>query len=138
VIGTEAQTQAAQTHTAQTRTAQAWLRAIPSHELPPGTLREVRIGGRRVMVGRLRSGEAVATAAACPHEQADLAGGRMWSDAVDCPLHHYLFDLRTGRNLYPIPQYPAWKREQVGDLTLRTYPCREDGGWILVALNSPR
>jgi nitrite reductase/ring-hydroxylating ferredoxin subunit len=125
VIGTES----------QAHTAQAWCRAIPSDELPPGTLREVRIEGRRMMVGRLWSGEAVATAAACPHEQAPLADGRIWSDAVDCPLHHYLFDLRTGRNLYPIPQYPAWKRAQVGDLVLRTYPCREDEGWVQVALD---
>lgn len=114
---------------------QTWHRALPSEELPPGALRELRIEGRRVMMGRLRSGEAAATAAACPHEQAPLADGTLWGDAVDCPLHHYLFDLRTGRNLYPIPQYPAWKREEVGDFTLRTYPCREEEGWVLVALD---
>ena len=115
-----------------------WHRALPSEELPPGTLREVRIEGRRVMVGRLRSGEPVATAAACPHQQAPLADGRIHGDAVDCPRHHYLFDLRTGRNLYPLPQYPQWKRREMGDLTLRTHACREEDGWILVCLDPSR
>ena|SRR5438093_8979742 len=113
-----------------------WHRALPSQELAPGTLREIRIEGRRVMVGRLRSGEAVATVAACPHEQAPLAEGRIYNDAVDCPRHHYLFDLRTGRNLYPTPQYPEWKRQEVGDLTLRTHLCREEDGWILISLDA--
>jgi nitrite reductase/ring-hydroxylating ferredoxin subunit len=60
----------------------------------------------------------------------------MWGDAVDCPLHHYLFDLRTGSNLYPVPVYPAWKREEVGDLGLRIYPCREEEGWVLVSVEN--
>lgn len=92
----------------------------------------MRVEGRRIMLARLRSGEVVATAAACPHEQASLAEGMIRGEAVDCPRHHYLFDLCTGRNLYPMPIYPQWKREQVGDLTLRIYSCREEGGWILV------
>jgi hypothetical protein len=28
--------------------------------------------------------------------------------------------------------YPRWKREEVGCLVLRTFPCREESGWILV------
>ncbi|MGH2707302.1 MAG: Rieske (2Fe-2S) protein, partial [Actinomycetota bacterium] len=48
-------------------------RTLRSDELAPGTLREVRVEGRRVMLARLRSGEVVATGAACPHEAAPLA-----------------------------------------------------------------
>ena len=73
-----------------------------------------------------------ATAPTCPHEAARLADGAIRGDAPDCPLHHYLFDLRTGRNLYPWRVYPRWKREEVGCLDLRTFPCREESGWILV------
>ncbi|MGH2769177.1 MAG: Rieske (2Fe-2S) protein, partial [Actinomycetota bacterium] len=87
-------------------------RTLRSDELAPGTLREVRVEGRRVMLARLRSGEVVATGAACPHEAAPLAEGTMRGEVVDCPLHHYLFDLRTGRNLYPYPIYPRWKQEE--------------------------
>lgn len=109
-------------------------RTIRSEDLAPGTLREVRIEGRRVMLARLRSGEVVAAQAACPHEAAPLTEGTMWGDALDCPLHHYLFDLRTGRNLYPYPIYPRWKQEQTGDLQLQLFSCREEGGWIRVSL----
>lgn len=105
-----------------------------SEELPPATLREVRVGNRRVLLARLRSGEVMAADPACPHEQAPLSEGTIRGSAVDCPRHHYLFDLRTGRNLYPYPIYPEWKRREVGDLTLRIFPCREEGGWIRVSL----
>ena len=101
-----------------------------SEELEPGTLRELDLRGRRILVGRLRSGEVVAADALCPHEQAPLAQGTMRGDAVDCPRHHYLFDLRTGRNLYPYPIYPIWKQKEVGELNLQLVPCREKDGWI--------
>ncbi|MEA2565181.1 MAG: Rieske-like [2Fe-2S] domain, partial [Actinomycetota bacterium] len=52
-----------------------------------------------MLLARLRSGEVCATAPTCPHEAARLADGAIRGDALDCPLHHYLFDLRTGRNL---------------------------------------
>jgi len=53
----------------------------------------------------------------------------------ECPRHHYLFDPRTGRNLYPRPVYPRWKQEEIGCLDLATFPCREESGWILVGAN---
>jgi nitrite reductase/ring-hydroxylating ferredoxin subunit len=90
----------------------------------------VIVGGRTVLLGRLRSGEVVAADGICPHEEAPLAEGTIRGDAVDCPRHHYLFDLRTGRNLYPYPIYPRWKQEQVGNLGLAIFPCREEAGWI--------
>lgn len=85
-----------------------------------------------MLLGRLRSGKVVAADACCPHEQAPLADGTIRGEAVDCPRHHYLFDLRTGRNVYPYPIYPEWKQKEVGDLSLPVFPCREEGGWIWV------
>lgn len=110
---------------------------LRSEELRPGELREVRIFGRPVLLARLRSGEVMAAAAACPHEAASLAEGTIRGDAVDCPRHHYLFDLRTGRNMYPYPIYPEWKRKEVGDLNLPILPCREEAGCIRVTLTAP-
>ena len=52
---------------------------------------------------------------------------------MDCPLHHYLFDLNTGRNLYPFPIYPTWKQEEVGDLSLAIFLCREKEVWCKIA-----
>ena len=111
---------------------------LRSEELPPGALREVRIGHRRVLLARLRSGEVVATEPLCPHEGTPLAEGTIRGESVDCPTHHYLFDLQTGRNLYPYPIYPEWKRREVGDLSLAIYRCREEGGRIWVSLQKRR
>ncbi len=107
---------------------------LRSEELPRGALREVRIDGCRVLLARLRSGEVAAAEALCPHERTPLAEGAIRGEAVDCPTHHYLFDLRSGRNLYPYPIYPEWKQREVGDLSLAIYPCREEEGWIWVSL----
>ncbi len=89
-----------------------------------------------VLLARLRSGEVAAAEPLCPHEQARLADGTIREGAVDCPKHHYLFDLKTGENLYPSRVYPKWKLEEVGDLSLPLYPCREEDGWIVVELDS--
>ncbi len=111
---------------------------LRSEELPAGALREVRVGRHRVLLARLRSGKVVASEALCPHEGTPLAEGTIRGGAVDCPTHHYLFDLQTGQNLYPYPIYPEWKRREVGDLSLAIYPCREEGGWIRVLLGPDR
>lgn len=111
---------------------------LRSEELAPGALREARIGDHAILLARLRSGEVVAAGAACPHEDAPLAEGTIRGEAVDCPRHHYLFDLRTGRNLYPYPIYPDWKRRAVGDLSLAVFSCREEEGWIRVSLPARR
>jgi nitrite reductase/ring-hydroxylating ferredoxin subunit len=105
---------------------------LASNELAPGQLREVSVKGRRLVLGRLRSGEVVAFGPLCPHEAAPLAEGNIRGEAIDCPLHHYLFDLHTGENLYPLPIYPAWKRAQVGDLRLPIFPVIEREGRIAV------
>jgi 3-phenylpropionate/trans-cinnamate dioxygenase ferredoxin subunit len=99
-------------------------------------MREVVVEGVRVLVARLRSGEVCAASPSCPHEGAPLAQGTVRQAAVDCPRHHYLFDLKTGENLYPVPIYPEWKKQQVGDLDLRTFPAYESDGWIWVIRRS--
>lgn len=93
-------------------------RVLASANLAPGELKEILVGERCVLVGRLRSGEVFASEAACPHEAAPLATGTIRGEAIDCPRHHYLFAVRSGENLYPLPIYPAWKRAEVGDMRL--------------------
>jgi nitrite reductase/ring-hydroxylating ferredoxin subunit len=107
-------------------------RVLASGDLAPGELREIIIRERRVLVGRLRSGEVFASKAECPHEGAPLSKGTIRGEAIDCPRHHYLFAVRSGENLYPLPIYPAWKRDEVGDLRLRIFPCEERDGWISI------
>jgi len=110
--------------------ASVWHRALPSESLGTGKLTKVTVAGRAVLLARLDDGTPVAAAVACPHERADLSEGTVYMGAVDCPRHHYLYDLRTGVNRYPRDVFPADLAAQVKSLPL--YPVKEEDGWIWV------
>ncbi len=57
---------------------------------------------------------------ACPHASGNLAGGEVNGTLVDCPWHHWKFDLVTGQCTDPSPAcvnvYPTQVRE--GDILI--------------------
>ena len=91
----------------------------PGDELPPGGARAFAVGDAMVAVFRLRSGELRATDAVCPHSGGPLADGQFDAKKVVCPLHNYSFSLTDGACLN-------------GDMAVRTYPVREEGGQIMI------
>lgn len=110
--------------------AGGWHKVMLSAALPPGTLAQALIAGKKMLLARLDDGTLAAAAAACPHQGADLSQGMLYLDAIDCPLHHYLYDLRTGENRYPRNVFPA-------DLAVRLAPLclervKDEDGWIWV------
>jgi nitrite reductase/ring-hydroxylating ferredoxin subunit len=107
-----------------------WHRALASAGLPSGSLAKVIISGREVLLARLEDGTVAAASTICPHRGEDLSGGMLYMGAIDCPLHHYLYDLRTGENRYPRNVFPADKLHLLTPLPL--YPVKEEEGWILV------
>jgi nitrite reductase (NADH) small subunit len=68
----------------------------PIESIPIGEARVFRVDGREVAIFRSRSGEVFATSAECPHQGGPLADGLVGGHSVVCPLHGFLFDLRTG------------------------------------------
>lgn len=62
----------------------------------------------------------------CGHQNLPLAGGKVWRGVLDCPWHHFQYDICTGENLYPRKVYPLnalpHLRQQVS--SLETYPVR--------------
>lgn len=68
----------------------------PIDAIPLGEARVFRVDGRDVAVFRCRGGEVYATGAECPHRGGPLADGLVGSHSVICPLHGFVFDLRTG------------------------------------------
>jgi nitrite reductase/ring-hydroxylating ferredoxin subunit len=54
---------------------------------------------------------------ACPHQGASLASGTLHGGRVICPLHSWVFDLRTGRcprdSHDPVATYPTRVRDGV-------------------------
>lgn len=107
-----------------------WHRALPSDQLPAGRLTKARVSGRAVLLARLEDGTPVAASTVCPHQAEDLSKGTVYMGAVDCPRHHYLYDLRTGENRYPKSVFPADKAAALDSLPL--YPVKEEDGWIWV------
>ncbi len=107
-----------------------WVKVLPSAELTRGALRKVSVAGRAVLLARLEDGALAVTSVVCPHEAADLSQGKIYMGAIDCPRHHYLYDLRTGRNRYPHSVFPANLAADLAALPL--YPVRELNGWIWV------
>ena len=65
-------------------------------DIPLGEGRVFRVDGREVAVFRCRSGEVHAIEATCPHRGGPLADGLVGDHSVICPLHGFVFDLRTG------------------------------------------
>jgi nitrite reductase/ring-hydroxylating ferredoxin subunit len=110
--------------------AGGWQRVLPGADLKPGSLAKVVAAGEEVLLARLEDGTVAAASPVCPHRGEDLTGGRVYMGAIDCPLHHYLYDLRTGRNRYPREVFPADLAARLADL--RLYPVKEKDGWIWV------
>ena len=69
----------------------------PADAIPLGEARVFLVDGRQVAVFRCRSGEVYATGAECPHRGGPLADGLVGNHSVICPLHGFVFDLRTGQ-----------------------------------------
>jgi nitrite reductase/ring-hydroxylating ferredoxin subunit len=109
-----------------------WQRVMASPELASGSLAKVVVGGKEVLLARLEDGTVAASSPVCPHRGEDLSGGRVYLGAIDCPLHHYLYDPHTGENLYPRNVFPADLAGRLAPLPI--YPVKEEAGWIWVAL----
>lgn len=76
-----------------------------------------------VIVTRIsNTGEIVATAGVCPHEDVSLADGHLDGATLVCPGHGYGFDLHTGRCRHD------------ASLLLRRYPVTVVGDEIWVDL----
>ena len=70
---------------------------IPT-DLKPGESRVVQVDGQEVAVFNAE-GRFYAVSNRCPHRGGPLARGHLEGTAVRCPLHGWLFDLKTGQCL---------------------------------------
>jgi nitrite reductase/ring-hydroxylating ferredoxin subunit len=68
-------------------------------ELAPGRSATVELPDGRVLALHNVGGEFYATANACPHQGAPLAEGYLCGHIVECILHGWQFDVRTGSSL---------------------------------------
>lgn len=107
-----------------------FVRAARSEDIPALRFVRVELTDKAVLLSRLTDGTPVAFSPVCPHRNNPLDGGSLWEDAIDCPHHHYMYDPRTGKNIYPANVFPEDRARAIGRLPV--YDVREEEGWIWV------
>ena len=111
----------------------AWHRAVRSADLAGGAIVRASVGDRDVLVARLSDGEAVAFATRCPHQDTPLSEATIWDDQVRCRQHQYLYDPRTGENIFPARTARPQNLWKLTPRYLPTYPVQERDGWVWVS-----
>lgn len=102
-------------------------------ELVPGQLKRITAKGQSVVLALVAKGEGqagfdiVAFSSICPHALGDLSQGWLTRDEVDCPIHYYRFNVRTGECAYPR-----------GGPRLRMYPVTLQGNTVLLKIEPPK
>jgi 3-phenylpropionate/trans-cinnamate dioxygenase ferredoxin subunit len=86
----------------------------------------VRVGGVELLL-ILEGGKVTACERACPHEQADLARGRVHEGRLVCPHHAASFSLADGS------VSPGWPTR-----ALRLYQLRNESGDIFIDADALR
>jgi len=102
-------------------------------DLWEGDLQSCEVSGRRLLLARI-DGQVYAYDDRCPHLGAALSAGTLEDGVLTCSMHHWQFDLRSGRGVNPAsaklcPHPVMLHAGQIcvdGDV-LRTEPARESG-----------
>ena len=69
----------------------------------------------------------------CPHQNNPLEGATLWGPLLDCPFHHFQFDVRSGENYFPKRVYPddmPGLRPQVRPLPRYAVEVRDGDVWV--------
>jgi nitrite reductase/ring-hydroxylating ferredoxin subunit len=80
-------------------------------EVPAGQPKLVELDGVRVVLARV--GDLVyACGDVCSHRGGPLSEGRLTGARLACPWHGWMYDVRTGRCIFPsrgasVPSYPV-------------------------------
>lgn len=96
--------------------------ALRASDVPEGKPLAVRVSDTLTLAVCRLEGAFYAFDGKCPHRGAQLAEGTLQGGLLVCPLHHFKFNLKTGRCLMPV------------HLRLRGYPVREEAGELKIEL----
>ena len=93
----------------------AFERAAKASEVPPGTIREVKVGSTVVALANV-AGVFYAINNTCLHRGGPLGQGPLEGKTVTCPWHGWQFDVTTGKaNMNPDAGVPCYATEVRGD-----------------------
>jgi 3-phenylpropionate/trans-cinnamate dioxygenase ferredoxin subunit len=101
-------------------------------DIPPNQTRYYCVERRPVVIAH-REGRFYALGGICPHRGNPLEGAVLWDHLIDCPWHHFQYDIRTGENYFPKNVYPEDVPELQQQLRpLPVYPVELRGSEIWV------
>ena len=75
-----------------------WIKIAQTIEIPENKGKEVEVNGNRVAVFHA-NGRFYALEALCRHQDGSLAPGKINGEVVECPLHFWHYNIRTGELL---------------------------------------
>lgn len=75
-----------------------WVRAGSIEEFDKKSGKEVNLSGTRIAIFRTKE-KFYAIEALCRHQDGSLAPGRVDGEVVECPLHSWHYNIRTGELL---------------------------------------
>jgi nitrite reductase (NADH) small subunit len=75
-----------------------WIKVASRNEIHESSGKEVKIGNNRIALF-CSKGEFFAIDALCRHQDGSLAPGKLDGEIVECPLHSWHYNIRTGELL---------------------------------------
>lgn len=91
----------------------AWKRVADKGAVEKGKGIEVTVDGKRVAI--FNKDGLHALSALCVHQDGSIAPGKLEGDVVECPLHFWHYNIKTGELLdylkdVKLPKYPIEER----------------------------
>jgi nitrite reductase/ring-hydroxylating ferredoxin subunit len=102
-------------------------------DLAQGKLKRVNAKGQSIVLTLVQKPDqslgfdVVAFSSICPHALGDLSQGWLTADEIDCPMHYYRYNVRSGECNYP-----------KGGPKMRIYPVTVEEGVILLKVDPPK
>jgi 3-phenylpropionate/trans-cinnamate dioxygenase ferredoxin subunit len=90
------------THESQVEEPQQAAKTVSAgrvEDFPEGTCKTIELSPERELALYRVNGEFYATENFCPHKGAPLAAGKLCDHVIECELHGWQFDVRTGECL---------------------------------------
>jgi nitrite reductase/ring-hydroxylating ferredoxin subunit len=97
----------------------AWQKVAEKESIAPGKGRAFEVNGKKIAVFNQNGYHAMDNV--CVHQDGSLAPGSLDGDIVECPLHFWHYNIRTGE-----------LTDYLKDVKLDTYPveARDDGIYV--------
>jgi len=106
-----------------------WVRAAKASDIPPGEGLNVRVERHEIALFHDPEQGFFAIDDTCPHQGASLGEGTYHEGRVICPMHNWVFDVRTGRCLVvPEDSVACYATRRNGDDVEIELPGGSDAG----------